>query len=812
MRIFTLCLTIALLLGCTATNPKASEQKGVSKELASMRKASISNLCYTLNFTIPDKIESAVEGSVGISFSIPEQQQIVIDYRNDESSIHSVEVNGEPSGFQFVNEHIIVSARTGDNVVKIAFTASDQSLNRREEFLYSLLVPDRARTLFPCFDQPNLKARFTLHLTVPDGWSAVTNSPVVEQNGNHIKFAQTEPLSTYLFSIVAGKLECVTRSQNGRVISLYHRETDSAKLAQTDEIFRQVYASLDWLEDYTDIKYPFAKYDLIILPGFQYGGMEHTGATLYSDRTMFLNPNPTLDEELSRCSLIAHETAHMWFGDYVTMDWFSDVWTKEVFANYFASRIVAPQFPEVNHQLNFMLSYLPSAYAEDRTAGANPIQQELDNLCNAGLVYGSIIYKKSPVVMDMLVRMVGEEKFRRGIQSYLRTYGYSNATWDNLIEILDKLTERDLAAWSDAWVKQKGMPTIEIDSDSITQSDPLSRGVVWSQPLAIADNLGGRCDVVLEHSFMKTPVKASHYIPNADGRSYGFFRLDSLTAAYCMTNISSFTDEVLRGSLLITLYENLLRGAIEPYDFQNTIIRFLPNEANQLLFSEALGYAQSCNRRYFTTADERLEETLWSIYDNKPKHALPALRALMNVAQTGKSINRLYTMWSSNALSERDAISLSYQLAIRLPDSAQQIINRQLSLITNRDRRGEYLFISPAVSSSQQVRDSVFDSLLEVKNREVEPWVQTTLALLNHPLRQKESLRYIRVGLDEVAEIQQTGDIFFPTGWCGSLLGGHNSAQAKGIVHRFFADNPDYPEKLALKIKQRGDHLLQAKN
>ena len=149
------------------------------------------------------------------------------------------------------------------------------------------------------------------------------------------------------------------------------------------------------------------------MPGFQFGGMEHTGATLYTDGRMFLNENPTLNERLARSSLIAHETSHMWFGDFVTMEWFNDVWTKEVFANYYASQIIEPLFPEVNHSLNFMLDYIPAAYSEDRTAGANPVKQQLENMRDAGLMYGNIIYDKSPVILEMLIKKMGKESSKR---------------------------------------------------------------------------------------------------------------------------------------------------------------------------------------------------------------------------------------------------------------------------------------------------------------------------------------------------------------------------------------------------------------
>ena len=180
-------------------------------------------------------------------------------------------------------------------------------------------------------------------------------------------------------------------------------------------------ASLNWLEEYTNVPYPFAKYDFIILPGFQYGGMEHTGATLYNDTQMFLSENPTPDEELRRTQLIAHETAHMWFGDLVTMNWFDDVWTKEVFANYFAALITEPLFPQVNHQLNWMKTYTAASLSEDRTPGTTAIRQPLDNLQNAGLIYGQIIYNKAPVMMVKLVESMGKEAFREGIQEYLKS-------------------------------------------------------------------------------------------------------------------------------------------------------------------------------------------------------------------------------------------------------------------------------------------------------------------------------------------------------------------------------------------------------
>ena len=141
---------------------------------------------------------------------------------------------------------------------------------------------------------------------------------------------------------------------------MFHRETDAAKVARNrDAIFDLHARALAWLEDYTGIPYPFGKFDFVLIPSFQFGGMEHPGAIYYNASGLLLDETATQNQLLGRASVISHETAHMWFGDLVTMKWFNDVWMKEVFANFMAAKIVNPSFPTVNHDLRFLLSELP---------------------------------------------------------------------------------------------------------------------------------------------------------------------------------------------------------------------------------------------------------------------------------------------------------------------------------------------------------------------------------------------------------------------------------------------------------------------
>ena len=196
---------------------------------------------------------------------------------------------------------------------------------------------------------------------------------------------------------------------------------------------------------------------------------------------------------LRRANLIAHETSHMWFGDLVTMKWFDDVWLKEVFANFMAAKIVNPTFPDINHELRFFLQHYPSAYDVDRTAGANPIRQPLDNLKDAGSLYGPIIYLKAPIVMRQLEQILGPDELRDGLREYLSRFAFRNATWTDLIAILDARTDEDLAAWSRAWVDEPGRPTIATNLETangkmsrltFTQSDPRGRSLRWNAAAA----------------------------------------------------------------------------------------------------------------------------------------------------------------------------------------------------------------------------------------------------------------------------------------------------------------------------------------
>lgn len=815
-------IAATLLLSSCQTHEKKNKlyEEGISLELAQLRKQEIKELKYGLSFSIPKQKQEAVEGEARISFLLQRPQEIILDFRESADKIKEVSVNGQPSEYTFLNEHLVLpeaSTIEGKNEVHICFTAGDQSLNRNEEYLYTLLVPDRARTVFPCFEQPNLKAEFTLQLEVPAEWEAVSNSSIASEENidgrKHIAFLPTEPLSTYLFSFVAGKLKKVEYADGERILTAYHRETDAKKVAQLDIIFQQVAASLHWLEEYTDIPYPFAKYSFIILPGFQYGGMEHTGATLYNDTRMFLSEHPTLDEELARAKLIAHETAHMWFGDYVTMDWFNDVWTKEVFANYFAACITEPLFPNVNHSLNWMKTYTSASLAEDRTPGSNSIRQPLDNLRNAGLIYGNIIYNKAPVMMQKLVEIMGEEAYQEGIREYLKTYAYGNATWDDLIAILDARSEEDLASFSDVWVNQKGMPHISFTNRcgqlEIRQRDPLNRGLLWPQSFQITfqgaeESTSVEVNLTNETYSITVPLGTQAILPNTDGRGYGLFIPDEESKEWILAHWQETSDDTARQSLLMSLYENYQHRLISDKEWMEALMNGLKNEKNALIASTLCGYLGAPLSQL---GQASWEEEIWEWSDKHPLAScrLQLIRCLISNARAPKSIDKLYQLWKEQShpmLNERDYMTLAYELALHCPERYENLRDTQRERITNPDRRRQFDFIVQAVTPDTLQMDAFFQSLMKAENRRIEPWAASALAYLNHPLRQSYAVKYIHPGLEVLEEVQRTGDIFFPKNWASALLRNHKSKEAYQEVQAFFEAHPGYSPLLKNKILQ----------
>jgi aminopeptidase N len=820
-------LSFCFLSGCQKSQYEDPE-KGVSLELNNQRKGVLSDISYSLQLEIPSTKEEVIRGSIRFQFSLKSTQEpLVIDFNADSAHVLSVQAGSEIIPHAFVNEHIVIAPeflKAGANELTIQFIAGDLSLNRNDNYLYTLFVPDRASTCFPLFDQPNLKARYQVTLITPPDWEAVSNAALTEkksESGKAVyKFGETKPISSYLFAFAAGMFSKTTRQVNDRMMTMYYRETDSVKVKKNlDEVFSLHGKALSWLEEYTSIKYPFDKFDFVLIPSFQYGGMEHPGSIFYNESSLFLDEQASVNRKMGRASLIAHETAHMWFGDLVTMDWFNDVWMKEVFANFMAAKVVQPSFPEIDHHLRFLLSHYPSAYAVDRSVGANPILQPLGNLKNAGTLYGAIIYQKAPVVMRHLERKIGDDRMRESLRAYLKTYSYNNARWDDLISIMNAQSEEDMETWSNVWVKTPGMPEYHWSNGIIKQKKDSVSNRIWQQPLKIqrSDQPDTTVSFVSEES-ISLPGTSTFNFLNPDGFSYGYFKMDDKTRNEFLAHPGKIKDPVFRASMWMNCWESLMRGEGPKAEaFIRCSLTALEVEDNPLLIDFLLGNLSSAwwmlpeyNRNLL---QGNVEEVLWKLVESTKdagkKNSF--FRSYRSIAYSESALTLLEDIWREKviikdiALAEEDKIALACELALKMPQKEQVLLSKQLSDIKNPDRKERMKFVMPALSNDPSVRDEFFESLKHEKNREHEPWVLEAVSYLHHPLRAEGSIKYLKPSLELLQELQLTGDIFFPQRWLNQTLEGHTSKQALKIVDEFLKEHPDYPPYLRDKILQASD-------
>lgn len=849
MKIFYSYLCFFILISNSFSQVKENEllENGVLEQLAKFRKKQISDLQYILSFEIPNQKAENINSNLIVNLSLSDlSQPLILDFKEKTSNIKTIEANGKKLSIVHENGHIVIPVSalvSGKNTVLISFIAGNLSLNRNDDFLYTLLVPDRASTLFPCLDQPDLKATYKLSLSVPKDWSVLAGADVVEklEKGDFTAytFGESDKMSTYLFSFVAGKFKSVTQKPGLEMTMLYRENSPEKFRASADTIFNLHQQSLDFLEKYTNYKFPFQKLDFASIPVFQYGGMEHIGAIQYRESTLFLDNSATDTEKLNRAKLIAHETSHMWFGDLVTMKWFDDVWMKEVFANFMADKIMNPIFPKVNHNLQFFTAHYPSAYAEDRSLGTHPIKQHLANLKNAGSLYGAIIYNKAPIMMRQLEASMGAAAFQKGIQKYIQKYANDNADWNNLVELLDAETPLDMKKWSDVWVNKSGRAIftdkIEYDSKNRIKSFEIQQqaedkseniwpqvfqiGLVYAKDVKVLSvNINDKNTVVKEAEGLEKPLAV---IYNYNGFGYGVFPLDGNNLNY----ISSLKDEMARASSYSNLYENTLIGNVSPNQAFNCFLKAIETEQNELVLRIATSSLNTIYWRFFTEKQQnKVQKQLEGVLNERLQANLSAnikktlFGLFSSIAYSNSAKASLYKVWNREIsipnlrLNEDDYTNIAMNLAIFKHPLADGILEKTRTSFTNPDKQKRFEFLLPSLSKDELVRNAFMKSLKDDANREKESWVSVGLANINHPLRQESAQKYIRFSLDLVDEIQRTGDIFFPKDWLDNTIGKYSSKFAFDEVQLFLKENPNFSTILKRKLFQATDLLYKAQN
>jgi aminopeptidase N len=394
---------------------------------------------------------------------------------------------------------------------------------------------------------------------------------------------------------------------------VYVRRSQAKKFEkEAPEVFRLTREGLKYLEGYFDFKFPFPKYDLVLIPEFPFGGMEHAGATFLREDRIIFPQEPTKNDHITRANVIFHETAHQWFGDTVTMKWFDDLWLKEGFAEFMAYKTLEKVMPEYNAWKVFYERNKQAAYATDSTKGTTPIYQPIDNLSAAKSAYGNIVYRKAPSFLRQAEFYLGEDKFQTAVRAFLKKHAFANAGWEDLVSEFEAASGQDLKEWADVWVKQPGIPVISNDVPIRTRegdfgppkytfpttfrsTDSLRRGTRWRQKtnaLIRYDNSDEISPLILCKpgavfaqlnmcDGLALPNQPKFIFPNYQDHGYGIFLLDDKSRDYVLKNIQNEKDDFLRSMMWGSLWDSVREGELDPKEYVELVVKNIGVESDE---------------------------------------------------------------------------------------------------------------------------------------------------------------------------------------------------------------------------------------
>jgi aminopeptidase N len=873
--------TVSLAHAAAAAPPL---EPGVSRELARWRARHYADVRYALDLAIVSGAAQAalesplsrdsgrgagvraaaapaerLEGWVEIRVSLRGKPvELVLDWRPPAGgTLAALEVNGRPiEKPRVASEHLVIPARdvhSGENVIRLrvtspiatAGTAVTRYRDREDgsDYVYSLFVPSDASTVFPCFDQPDLKARLALALEVPAGWEAVSNAPAAESTprgaAKRVRFRETEPISTYLFAFAAGPFEMLDEREDGVApqpeARLWVRKSRLERARrEAYEIFLRHRQALEYFTEYFGFPFPFPKHDLVLVPELPYGGMEHAGATFLREEAVLFPFQPSANDRLRRAQLLFHETSHQWFGDLVTMRWFDDLWLKEGFANFMAAKATAELLPE-HSAWNAFHALKVAAYRTDATRGTTPIWQRLPNLSAAKSAYGNIVYSKAPGVLRQAEFYLGEDAFRRGVQAFVHTHAYRAADWGDLVRALEAASGRKLGAWADAWVKRPGMPTVAARWDldgagrikrfTLSQSDGRRRGGLWpmrTELLVAGDGAAQTVPVMLDRRTAAVPEVRGRPAPryvfaNYGDRAYGRFVLDDASRTAVMADLAGVPDPFLRALLLDALWEEVRDARLAPLAYLDLALAQARAETDEVTVESLLGHAQKAFRWYLSDAQRaaaapRVEAALAEGMTGaaEPGLRITYFRTFASLATTEHARGVLQALLAGTrevpgvTLSSRERFRIIERLLALGDPEAERLLAAQAQADPSDDGR-RYAYAAAAARPAPEAKWHRFLAFLDDASL-AESWIEESLAPFNTVEHERWTSPFLETALGRLPDLKRTRKIFFVERWLAAFLGGQTSAEAATTVKRFLRE-PKLDPDLRRKVLEHLDGL-----
>ena len=473
-------------------------------------------------------------------------------------------------------------------------------------YLYAQSFLDDAQRVFACFDQPDLKASYALTVDAPEGWRVLSNTRSRVEGGRHA-FAPTERIATYLMTLAAGPYEGQTAWHDGVELGVWCRRSQRPHL-EADELLAITRACLDRQQELFGRRYPFGdSYDQVFVPEFNAGAMENPGMVTFSDESYVFRSRTTQGRRRGRAEVIAHEMAHMWFGDLVTMRWWDDLWLNESFAEMMGVLTVDEATAYEGAWPDFCLSRKAWGYRADALPTTHPVAGDVADTRTALLNFDGISYAKGASVLRQLQAALGREAFFDGVRAYLTAHAWGSTALADLLAALEQASGRDLQEWARAWLGTSGTSVLRVRDGVLHQEGDVLRPHRVGVGAYVDDGTALRLTerVELDVTGARTPLPeglaGDLLLPNDGDLTFARLRLDDRSLATALSSAGRLADPLARALVQAALWDTVREGELSAAAYVGAVLRSVGAEGDPETVTTMLDQARTAATRF--TAD-----------------------------------------------------------------------------------------------------------------------------------------------------------------------------------------------------------------
>ncbi|CRK49255.1 Aminopeptidase N [Rhodococcus sp. RD6.2] len=798
----------------------------LTREQAAQRAALLTVDNYAIELDLTDGAGSPGEGifrsRTTVTFDSVDGAETFVDLIA--KTVHSATLNGSPVDLSGYSEEAGIAltrlAARNELVVDAdcLYTNTGEGLHRFVDptdgsvYLYSQFETADAKRMFACFDQPDLKATFTISVNAPKDWKVISNSAVVETlvatPGEH-RFRTTPRMSTYLVALIAGPYaewnDSYTDEHGHIPLGIFCRAS-LAEHMDADRLFTETKQGFAFYHRNFGVPYAFGKYDQLFVPEFNAGAMENAGAVTFLEDYVFRSKVTRYSYE-RRAETVLHEMAHMWFGDLVTMRWWDDLWLNESFAT-FASVLCQSEATEYTNAWTTFANVEKSwAYRQDQLPSTHPIAADIPDLAAVEVNFDGITYAKGASVLKQLVAYVGVEPFLAGLRAYFTEHAYGNATFDDLLAALEKASGRDLSDWGAQWLKTTGLnilrPEFEVDADgNFTSFAVLQDGAapgagetrVHRLAVGIYDDEDGklvrtrRVELDVEGARTEVPelvgvARGKLILVNDDDLTYCSVRLDPESLATAIDRIGDIVEPLPRTLLWSAAWEMTRQAELKARDFVALVQRGIGAESEVGVASRLLLQANTALSSY--------ADPTWAAESGWPDFANRLLE-LAREAEAGSDHQLAFV----NALAAAQLSPWHTEVLVELLDGAPEKVGLP-GLVVDTDLRWRLV---TALAAAGEVDAEGLESPFIDAESDRDPTAAGARAAAAARVARpqaavKEQAWATVIGDDSVANTTARSIV-------GGFAGIGHSALLEPFVARYFADIPGVWERRSSEVAQ----------